>query len=110
VIFLSTTLDTDKEAKTWNFRITTQRLTVVKTKSEQVRKAAAVDVLTNLSFILQIPEDYPINSLQLGKEYYATYKVYTSKDLEGVDKDFISFFDALDVDQQAEDFIKAYWV
>ena len=28
----------------------------------------------------------------------------------GVDKDFIDFFEALDVDQNIEDFIKAYWV
>jgi hypothetical protein len=107
---LSSTLDTDTEAKAWNFRLTTQRLIVVKTKSEQIRKAAAVDVLTNLPFVLIIPEGYDLASLQLGKEYYATCKVYTSKDLQGVDKDFIGFFDALDVDQQAEDFIKAYWV
>ena len=26
------------------------------------------------------------------------------------DKEFYNFFDALDVDQAAEDFIKAYWV
>ncbi len=27
-----------------------------------------------------------------------------------VDKDFINFFEALDVDQSIEDFIKAYWI
>jgi hypothetical protein len=107
---LSSTLDTDKEERAWNFRITTQRLVVVKTKNAQVRKAAALDVLTNLSFVLSIPESYDLESLQTDKQYFATYKVYTSKNLQGVDKDFVNFFDALDVDQSADDFIKAYWV
>ena len=46
----------------------------------------------------------------LEKEYLAQLKVYTSKNLEGIDKEFINFFDALDVDQALEDFIKAYWI
>ncbi len=107
---MSSTLDTDKEAKAWNFRKTAQRLVLVKTKSESVRKAAVLDVLTNLSFVLTIPKDYDMESLQTNKQYYASFNVYTSKDLEGLDADFISFFDALDVDQNPEDFIKAYWV
>ena len=28
----------------------------------------------------------------------------------GVDEDFINFFEALDIDQSIEDFIKAYWI
>jgi len=107
---LSSTLNTDREEKEWNFRITSQRLTVVKTKSAQVRKAAALDVQTNLPFLLNIPQDYDFDSLQTDKQYYATFKVYTSKDLQGVDNDFINFFYTLDVDQNPEDFIKAYWV
>jgi hypothetical protein len=107
---LSSTLDTDKEEKEWNFRITSQRLVLVKTKSAQVRKAAALDIQTNLSFVLNIPQDYDFDSLQTDKQYYATFKVYTSKDLQGVESDFINFFDALDVDQTPEDFIKAHWV
>jgi hypothetical protein len=105
---VSSTLDTGKEAKAWNFRITTQRLVLVKTKSASVRKAAVLDVLTNLSFVLTIPKDYDMESLQTNKQYYASFNVYTSRDLEGVDADFISFFDTLDVDQNPEDFIKAY--
>lgn len=30
--------------------------------------------------------------------------------MEGVDADFVDFFEALDVDQDIEDFIKAYWI
>ena len=44
------------------------------------------------------------------KECLAQLKVYTSKNLEGIDEEFINFFDALDVDQALEDFIKAYWI
>ena len=108
--FLSSTLDSDKKEKEWNFRITSQRLVLIKTKNAQIRKAAAIDVQTNLSFALNIPQDYDFDSLQTDKQYYATFKVYTSSDLQGVDSDFTNFFEALDVDQTPEDFIKAYWV
>jgi hypothetical protein len=104
---LSATLDQDTD---WNYRKTDQRLIVVKTKNEQVRKAAALDILTNLPFAINIPENMSMESLEPEKEYLAQLKVYTAKDLEGIDVEFIGFFDALDVDQALEDFIKAYWV
>ncbi len=94
----------------WNYRKTDQRLIVVKTKNENIKKAAALDVLTNLSFSIEIPENITIEDLLLEKEYLAHLKVYTSKNLVGIDKEFFNFFDALDVDQAMEDFIKAYWV
>jgi len=90
--------------------MTTQRLIVMKTKAESVRKAAALDVLTNLSLALSIPKDFAMEDLALNKEYLANLKVYTSRNLQGVDEEFINFFDAVDVDQNVEDFIKAYWV
>jgi hypothetical protein len=51
-----------------------------------------------------------MEDLQPEKEYLAQLKVYSSKNLEGIDKEFFDFFDSLDVDQAFEDFIKAYWV
>jgi len=107
---LSAALTSDKEEKEWNFRMTTQRLIVMKTKAESVRKAAALDVLTNLSLALSIPKDFAMEDLALNKEYLANLKVYTSRNLQGVDEEFINFFDEVDVDQNVEDFIKAYWV
>lgn len=104
---MSAALDQDID---WNYRKTDQRLIVVKTKNEQVRKAAALDVLTNLPFAINIPESVSMENLEPEKEYLAQLKVYTAKDLEGIDVEFIGFFDALDVDQALEDFIKAYWV
>jgi len=94
----------------WNYRKTDQRLIVVKTKNINVRKAAALDVLTNMSIAINIPEEISIDNLQPETEYLAQLKVYTSKNLEGIDKEFVDFFDALDIDQSTEDFIKAYWV
>ncbi len=94
----------------WNYRKNEQRLIVVKTKNETVRKAAVLDVLTNLTFAVNVQESIPMQELNLGKEYLAYLKVYTSKSLEGIDKEFFNFFDSLDVDQAMEDFIKAYWV
>ncbi len=94
----------------WNFRKTDQRLIVIKTKNANIYKAAALDVLTNLSFALEVPENIPMEDLQLEKEYLTQLKVYTSKSLEGIDKEFFNFFNALDIDQDMENFIKAYWV
>lgn len=94
----------------WNYRIVDQRLIVVKTKNENVRKVAALDVLTNLPIATNVAVDIPMENLQAEKEYLAHLKVYTSKDVRGIDDDFISFFEALDVDQSIEDFIKAYWI
>jgi hypothetical protein len=93
----------------WNYRKTDQRLIVIKTKNENIHKAAALDVLANLTFSIDIPENITIEDLLLEKEYLAQLKVYTSKNLEGIDKEFFNFFDVLDVDQAIEDFIKAYW-
>ncbi len=83
---------------------------MIKTKNENVRKAAALDVLTNLPIALNVPENISMEDLQPEKEYLAQLKVYTSMNLEGIDKEFVNFFDALDIDQAMEDFIKAYWV
>jgi hypothetical protein len=94
----------------WNFRKTDQRLIVIKTKNPNVRKAAALDVLSNLTFSLEIPDDLAADTLELEKEYLAELNIYTSENLSGVDKDFFNFFDAVDVDQPTDDFIKAYWV
>ncbi len=94
----------------WNYRKIDQRLIVIKTKNENVRKTAVLDVLTNLAFAINVPENISMDELQPEKEYLAQLKVYTSKSLVGVDEKFVNFFDALDVDQAMEDFIKAYWV
>jgi hypothetical protein len=104
---LSASLNQDTD---WNYRKIDQRLIVIKTKNINVRKAAALDVLTNLPFAINIPENINMENLQPEKEYLAQLKVYTSKTLEGIDEEFVNFFDELDVDQAIEDFIKAYWV
>jgi hypothetical protein len=104
---LSATLN---EGTNWNYRKTDQRLIVIKTKNNNVRKAVVLDVLTNLPFAIYVSDNISMDSLTLEKEYLAQLKVYTAKNLEGIDEEFINFFDALDVDQALEDFIKAYWI
>jgi hypothetical protein len=104
---LSASLNQDTN---WNYRKIEQRLIIIKTKNQSVGKAAALDVLTNLSFALDVPENISMEDLQPEKEYLAQLKVHTSKNLEEIDKEFFDFFDALDIDQAIEDFIKAYWI
>ena len=94
----------------WNFRVFDKRLVVVKAKNDEVRKVAVLDVLTNVPFAVEVPEIVSMQELVVGNEYLANLRVYTSKNVEGVDKEFTNFFEALDIDQSIEDFIKAYWI
>ena len=94
----------------WNFRVFDKRLIVVKTKNESVRKVAVLDVLTNLMFSVEVPDMISMKELIVDTEYLANLRVYTAKDVGNVDKEFINFFEALDIDQSIEDFIKAYWI
>ncbi len=94
----------------WNFRILDKRLVIVKTKSEPAHKAAVLDALTNLIFTVQVPDAATLQQLTQENEYLLTLKVYTSKSVDDVDKEFIAFFEAVDIEQNIDDFIKAYWV
>jgi hypothetical protein len=107
---VSAALTSDKEEKDWNFRLNSQRLIIVKTLNKNIGKIAVQDVLLNLPFGLDLPTNFSIDSLQIDKEYLAFLKVYTSKNLKGIDEEFTSFFNALDIDQNVEDFIRGYWV
>ncbi|MGA2524986.1 MAG: hypothetical protein ABSF65_12675 [Candidatus Bathyarchaeia archaeon] len=104
---MSASLDVDDN---WNFRVFDKRLIVVKTKNERIRKAAILDVLTNLMFAVEVPDMISMEELTLEKEYSANLRVYTAKNIEDVDMDFVDFFEVVDVDQDIEDFIKAYWI
>jgi hypothetical protein len=94
----------------WNFRVFDKRLIVVKTKNENIRKVAVLDVLTNLTFSVEVPDMISMKELDVDGEYMANLRVYTAKEVKNVDKEFINFFEALDIDQSIEDFIKSYWV
>jgi hypothetical protein len=104
---LSAALNSEVE---WNYRITEKRLVVVKTKSEGARKLAVLDVLSNLMLAAQAIESVDMKQLTPNSEYLFTLKVYTSNKTDEVNKDFVGFFEALDVDQSFEDFVRAYWV
>ena len=105
--FMSASLDT---AGDWNFRVFDKRLIIVKTKNESVRKIGVLDVLTNLTFAVEVPEMISMQELNINKQYLANLRVYTAKDVAGVEAGFLSFFETVDVDQSIEDFIRAYWV
>jgi hypothetical protein len=106
-IVLSAALNQEVE---WNYRLTEKRLVIVKTKNESARKLAVLDVLSNLIFAVQALESIDMKTLKPNGEYVFTLKVNSSKKLEDVDRDFLAFFEAVDINQSFEDFIKAYWV
>ena len=97
-------------ANNWNFRIYDKRLVIARTINENARTVTVLDVLTNIPFTLEAPNIASLQKLILGKEFLANLKVYTSKNVEGVAADFTNFFEALDIDQEIEDFIRAYWI
>jgi hypothetical protein len=94
----------------WVYRIFDRRTVSVKSKNEQVRKVAVVDLLTNVPFGIEVPKNVSWETVEVGKEYFASLKVYTARNIAGVTPDFVEFFEVLDVDQSMEDFIKAYWL
>lgn len=108
--FLSASLNVESD---WNFRVLEKRLVSVKTKSEAVGKVAVLDNATDLMFTVEIKDGVsqtPITQLTAGKEYLFNIRVLTSKNLEDVKSDAISFFEAVDIEQSMDDFVKAYWL
>jgi|AGTN01.2.fsa_nt_gi hypothetical protein len=108
--FLSASLNIESD---WNFRVLEKRLVVVKTKAENVGKVAVLDVPTNIMFTVEVKDKVsqtPISHLNAGKEYLFNIRVLTSKNLDDVKPDAISFFEAVDIEQSMDDFIKAYWL
>ena len=82
----------------WNFRVSDKRLVVVKSKNEVARKVAVLDVLTNLMFATHIPDSVDMGQFVVEREYLFDLRVYTSKFVGEVDKEFVGFFEA-DIDQ-----------
>ncbi len=94
----------------WNFRIVNKRPVAVKAKNDKARRISVVDLATNTPFPVEAADSFQLETLEAEKGYMATLKIYTSKKTTGVGKNFVEFFEVLDVDQSAEDFIKAYWL
>ena len=105
-----TVLTASKNEADWVFRIFDRRPISIKAKNEQVRKIAAVDVATNMPFGLDVPLGVPLEQVEVEKAYTVRFKVYTARNAADVAPDYVEFFRVLDVDQAAEDFIKAYWM
>jgi hypothetical protein len=82
----------------WNYRIIATRPILVKAKNDRMRKAVVIDLPTNLPFAFEISENISTEPIEVEKRFSATLKVYTSKNLEGVESEFVEFFEVLDVD------------
>jgi hypothetical protein len=92
-------------ASEWNYRISSTRNILVKSKNVNQRKVFVEDVSTKRPFILDASENILIRTVDVGKEYLAAFKIYTAKSTEDVEIEFVEFFHALDVDRPAEDFL-----
>jgi len=80
----------------------------VKSKNEQAGTIAAIDVLLNLSFALEVSQNLPLETVEVEESYFATLKVYSAQNISGVSPDLVEFFRVLDVDQSIEDFLRVY--
>ena len=94
----------------WNYRTTATRPIQIKAKNDRIRKAIALDLSTNYPVAIDFPKDIPIEAIEVENSFSATFKIYTSKNTEGVEAEYVEFFQVLDVDQSFEDFVKAYWL
>ncbi len=94
----------------WNYRVFAQRSILVKAKNENLRKILATDVPSSLPITFEVAEDVSMDSMDAEKEYLASLKVYSLRDVTGVEQKYIEFFEVLDVDQTVEDFITVYWI
>lgn len=94
-------------ASVWNYRKTDTRTVVVKAKNLKNRKIVVEDVDTKLPFSLEISADVPVHTIEVGKEYTATVKIFTARSIKDLKKEFIELFQVLDVDQPAETFLTA---
>ena len=88
----------------WVYRIFDRRTVSVKAKNEQVRKIAAADLLTSLPFSVDVPPAVPMGILEIEKAYFASLKVYTARNIEGIVPEHVEFFEVLDVDQSIRGF------
>ena len=102
--------DSLSKPSNWVYRIFDRRTISVRAKNEQARKLAAVDLVTNLPFAVEVPMEVALESLEVAKEYFASMKVYTTQKIEDVPPDFAEFFEVVDVDHSMDEFIKAYWL
>ena len=55
-------------------------------------------------------EDILINSFEIEKSYFATLKIFTARNVKDISEQHMEFFKQLDVDQDAQNFIRAYWL
>jgi hypothetical protein len=60
--------------------------------------------------LLGFPKVSQQKQSKIEKRFLATLKVYTLKNVEDVRSEFMAFFEILDVDQNFENFVKAYWM
>ena len=93
----------------WNFRIFAQRNVQIKAKNADSRKIVATDLLTKTPITIKIPQEVPIEPIEIEKQYIVSLKIYTLKSIEGIDERYVEFFEILDVDQSIDDFIKIFW-
>jgi hypothetical protein len=94
----------------WIYRVFDRRIISVKAKNDHIHKIAAIDLLTNLAFSIDVTKEVPMTNFEVEKTYFARIKVYVAREIQGIAPEHTNFFKVLDENQTVDDFIKAYWL
>jgi hypothetical protein len=92
-------------ASLWNYRKTDTRTVVLMAKNLKSHKIVVKDINTKLPFSLEISENVSVHTMEVGKEYTVTLKIFTAKFIKDLKEGFIELFQVLDVDQPIEAFL-----
>ena len=106
-IFFSDFMSTSEKDSKWNFRIVENLRVTVDTRNKKTRKISVQDFQTKLAFIMDAATAIELKEILPKRQYLFTVNVYTAKNLEDVDANFIPLFEGIDIDYETEDFIKA---
>ncbi len=94
----------------WIYRVFDRRIISVKAKNDHIHKIAAIDLLTNLPFSVDVVKELQMKNFEVEKTYFARIKVYVAREIQGEAPEHVNFFEELDQNQTVDDFIKAYWL
>ncbi len=90
-------MSTSEKDSKWNFRIVENRLVTVETINKKTRKISVQDFQTKLAFIVDATTAIELKEILPKRQYLFTVNVYTAKNLEDVDANFIPLFEGIEL-------------
>jgi hypothetical protein len=92
----------------WKYQATVTKIIKVEDKNEELREIDAIDLEMAMPFILDVIEDVELESVQVGRNYRATIKVYRAKLTPEIEKSFAKMSREDPTFREGEKFIRRY--